>query len=137
MAFASGSQTSSRSKSTGSPSSVARTTLNYDPPFYCWCGLKAPLCVARESGRKFLGCQKWLDGGCKYFVWYDEMKLSTEEQKTIDSPLKTVKFADMNGHLQHIKDTICEVRQESQGSHAEIARVKNLLENHVKEEQLK
>ncbi|CAH9121378.1 unnamed protein product [Cuscuta epithymum] len=48
-------------------------TLDYDPAVFCFCGLKAPLCVSRQSGSKFYGCQKWKVHGCGFFSWADSM----------------------------------------------------------------
>ncbi|CAH9085642.1 unnamed protein product [Cuscuta epithymum] len=62
------------SSASSSPARKGRTiTLDYEPAVYCYCALKAPLCVARESGRTFYGCQKW-KVGCGYFVWKDSLE---------------------------------------------------------------
>ncbi|CAH9057392.1 unnamed protein product [Cuscuta europaea] len=72
--------------SISTPQKGSSCTLHYEPPLYCSCGLKAPLCVARESGRAFYGCQKWkADGvsGCGFFEWKDiiEEGFGTDHQK--------------------------------------------------------
>ncbi|CAH9140997.1 unnamed protein product [Cuscuta epithymum] len=127
----------STSTSSTSQSPTRRTTLNYDPPFYCRCGLKAPVFVSRDSGRKFLGCQNWPDGGCKYFVWHDEMNLIIQEPKVIDREEAQLWFPDVNVQLQRMKDIISDFREELHASHSEIARLRTQLENLVKGEHLK
>ncbi|CAH9107240.1 unnamed protein product [Cuscuta europaea] len=62
------------SSSTSSTRRGWNFTLDYKPPVYCFCGLKAPLCVSRQSGSKFYECQKWKVHGCGYFAWADSME---------------------------------------------------------------
>ncbi|CAH9106849.1 unnamed protein product, partial [Cuscuta europaea] len=59
------------------------SNLYYEPAVYCNCGLKAPLCVGRESGRKFYGCQRWKTqgGGCKFFAWKEESNAKWESSE--------------------------------------------------------
>ncbi|CAH9132777.1 unnamed protein product [Cuscuta epithymum] len=59
------------SSSASTASKGQRSTLEYEPAVYCFCGLKAPLCVGRDSGRSFYGCQKWKGHGCDFFEWQD------------------------------------------------------------------
>ncbi|XP_019173952.1 PREDICTED: uncharacterized protein LOC109169545 [Ipomoea nil] len=40
---------------------------------YCKCGLKSPLCTARDSGMKFFGCQNWKGNGCGFFVFVENI----------------------------------------------------------------
>ncbi|XP_019161944.1 PREDICTED: uncharacterized protein LOC109167893 [Ipomoea nil] len=58
--------------SSSSTSSRVKVNMEYEPSVYCNCGLKAPMCTSRESGKKFFGCQRWKDGnGCGFFLWND------------------------------------------------------------------
>ncbi|CAH9099562.1 unnamed protein product [Cuscuta europaea] len=61
------------SSSASSGTKERKSTTNHEPAVYCWCGLKAPLCVGRESGRQFYGCQKWLGDECSYFLWKEDL----------------------------------------------------------------
>nr|GLL44861.1 uncharacterized protein LOC109147908 [Ipomoea trifida] len=48
-------------------------TLQYEPCLYGKCGLKSPLCTARDSGRKFFGCQNWKGNGCGFFLYVEDI----------------------------------------------------------------
>nr|GMD17741.1 DNA topoisomerase 3-alpha-like [Ipomoea batatas] len=75
--------------------SKARPNLQYEPPLYCRCGLKSPLCVSRENGQQFFGCQRWKEGGCGYFMWKNalckEDEVESDWNKNVGIEMKKMK----------------------------------------------
>ncbi|CAH9060770.1 unnamed protein product [Cuscuta europaea] len=73
-------------------------TMDYEPAVYCWCGLKAPLCVGRESGKSFYGCKKWKVGSCGFFLWKEDVGIkeivSTEKKKEVIMAKEKSEIAD-------------------------------------------
>ncbi|CAH9105358.1 unnamed protein product [Cuscuta epithymum] len=109
--------------------STARITpsLSYEPPVYCWSGLKSPICVARESGRRFFGCQRWKEGGCKYFAWKDENGIEQgQNPELLTSGAEKMLFQDL-------KYIVCDMRRELTGRRVEVSDLKTIVQTQMED----
>ncbi|XP_019185977.1 PREDICTED: uncharacterized protein LOC109180723 [Ipomoea nil] len=87
--------------SSSSNSSRVRVNMEYEPSVYCTCGLKAPICTSRESGKQFFGCQRWKDGnGCGFFRWKDD---SARRGEGDHEQLKNL-VVSMRGELEGLRE---------------------------------
>ncbi|XP_019166716.1 PREDICTED: uncharacterized protein LOC109162472 [Ipomoea nil] len=108
----------SSSNSRFSPSSPNFTrrnvNLHYEPALYCKCGLKSPLCIARDSGRKFFGCQQWKEHGCGFLVFIDDIMMNAQVQEipVIDYESTVNALRDLSCIIQQLRDDMSSVQRE-------------------------
>ncbi|CAH9086384.1 unnamed protein product [Cuscuta epithymum] len=113
--------------------------LDYEPSLYCYCGLKAPLCVGRESGRMFYGCQNWKVRACGYFLWKDGLQtpvaVNAEKRNEITDEAKAMisRLADqlsaMQGQIEGLRRVIESEAKDRDG-------LRRVLESEAKEAKL-
>nr|GME00569.1 putative nuclease HARBI1 [Ipomoea batatas] len=103
------SSSNSRSFSPSSSNFTRRNVnLQYEPALYCKCGLKSPLCIACDSGRKFFGCQQWKENGCGFLVFIDDILMNAQIQEipVIDYASTVNALRDLSCIIHQLRDDI-------------------------------
>ncbi|XVE61659.1 hypothetical protein DITRI_Ditri06bG0057700 [Diplodiscus trichospermus] len=83
----------------------SKFSYDHEGTVYCYCGMNAPLVTSNSGenlGRRFYGCNKYKDKGCKFFVWHD---------KPLDN--------------EHVKNMMIQLRNENRDLQKENVRLKN------------
>ncbi|XP_019168858.1 PREDICTED: uncharacterized protein LOC109164764 [Ipomoea nil] len=107
--------------------SKARPNLQYEPPLYCRCGLKSPLCVSRENGQQFFGCQRWKEGGCGFFIWKNALwkddEVDSDWNKNVGIELKKMK----SEILEEIRQLRSDVKKDFEAEVERKKRPRNII----------
>nr|GME07723.1 uncharacterized protein LOC109147908 [Ipomoea batatas] len=98
----------SRSSSSSPRMPNRNFTLQYEPCLYCKCGLKSPLCTARESGRKFFGCQNWKGNGCGFFLYVEDIM---QGLGAIEYESTKVDVMDCKKIFESVRDEVMVIQQ--------------------------
>ncbi|CAH9070369.1 unnamed protein product [Cuscuta europaea] len=104
--------------------------MDYEHAVYCWCGLKAPLCVGRESGRTIYDYQKWKVGGCGFFLCKEEVGI---KEIVRDEEMKELVMAEEKSEsADELKKLVEGLVLQISHVQSDVACVKTVIDNEAK-----